>query len=1244
MPEYRAEFFSAFAGSSFAEPPARGGTLGGGSQTTDGSTEDATSRFGSGVMRALLRLRFMASSVTSRWRKPAAAILLLLAVCLVAAPSLQAQEGDVRLAAVRGAEHDGFARLVFEWNQPVRFSARSEGNRLIIAFERPAVADPRPLLRAVSKYLRGVSVSPDRMSFTFEMDAPRAIRSFSSGALAVVDVLDQKQAEAKPQSQPAAKPGPAAAPPSTAAQPKPPVAAAPAAKSSAKTIDLPVRSGEHTGYNRLVFDWPTPVEYSADKQDGKARITFRRPANINVTALRAGLPSDVKLDDVQTSDATTTLTLQIPPDARLRHFLSGPKVVVDIVRPAAGSPPPEVATGKAVPLAPAPNSGEVALPQAKAAVAAAPSGPSAAKPDTPAPDPRAPAAPGRPVPLSDLLAKLEKEKSPEQAPRPAAPMGQLPPPMAKAAPPEPPMPAKAPEKPPLRGQALPAVPAQSSPPPTAEISRRVTLPFSWTQAAAAAAFRRAGWLWIVFDRPQQIDVKRLKQMGGDVVEAIEQVPHKDATLIRVITKPGFNPSLRREGFNWLVDLQEQTLEAARPIAMRPRLDPQSLPSLLLSSAEGGSVVRVLDPEVGDTMLVVPVVPVGNGITPGRDFIGFEILPSAQGIAVVPKADGVEVNSGRAGVEIVARAGLQMSRDLARRDPVADDGPSRELDPARWKRGGPAKFLADKQALERRLLEAAPDKRNDIRMDIARHYMANGFGADSLGVLQVVAGADPTIVDTPHYRALRGATNFLLGRYIDAVDDLNQPSLANLEEVGVWRGATAAALGQGAQNASLLRPAGDLIKDYAKPLKFTIATLAAEALLDANDERNSKRLIDMLTGIASDPFEKAHVAFLQGRDQEFLGATDAATMRWREAEESGSRVWRAKAALRRIEMQLRTKKISRKEAIAQLDKLRFAWRDPEFEYRLLRRLGELQIAEGDYGEGLRTLRQLAEFYPENPDIPQVARMMTDAFTALFRDGAATNLSPVAAIGLYDEFRELTPAGPGGDEMIRKLADRLVAVDLLDRAGELLRHQVNFRLSGLDRARVGNQLALVELLNRQPQQAMEALQVSDYPQASAELRDQRRLLLGRALHDLNRSQDALSVLANDVSPEAIALRGEINWSLKDWAGAAAALEQLVPRPERGQAILPEPQARMVLDIATALTLANDERGVQRIRRIYGPLMAASPYRDAFALLSSDLERGVIDYRRVGDKIKEVESFKTFLTSYRQKLQQGGLSAIN
>ncbi len=40
--------------------------------------------------------------------------------------------------------------------------------------------------------------------------------------------------------------------------------------------------------------------------------------------------------------------------------------------------------------------------------------------------------------------------------------------------------------------------------------------------------------------------------------------------------------------------------------------------------------------------------------------------------------------------------------------------------------------------------------------------------------------------------------------------------------------------------------------------------------------------------------------------------------------------------------------------------------------------------------------------------------------------------IDALSLFYDFRDLTPVGRRGDEMIRKLADRLVSVDLLDQA--------------------------------------------------------------------------------------------------------------------------------------------------------------------------------------------------------------------
>ena len=82
----------------------------------------------------------------------------------------------------------------------------------------------------------------------------------------------------------------------------------------------------------------------------------------------------------------------------------------------------------------------------------------------------------------------------------------------------------------------------------------------------------------------------------------------------------------------------------------------------------------------------------------------------------------------------------------------------------------------------------------------------------------------------------------------------------------------------------------------------------------------------------------------------------------------------------------------------------------------------------------------------------------------------DMQPVDALGMFYEFRELTPIGRRGDEMIRRLADRLVAVDLLDQAAELLQYQVDKRLEGAARAQVAARLAMVYLTNRKPDRAI------------------------------------------------------------------------------------------------------------------------------------------------------------------------------
>src|SRR6185312_5581661 len=160
--------------------------------------------------------------------------------------------------------------------------------------------------------------------------------------------------------------------------------------------------------------------------------------------------------------------------------------------------------------------------------------------------------------------------------------------------------------------------------------------------------------------------------------------------------------------------------------------------------------------------------------------------------------------------------------------------------------------------------------------------------------------------------------------------------------------------------------------------------------------------------------------------------------------------------------------------------------------------------------------------------------------LFLSTKGDNLPPVDALAMFYDFRDLTPIGRRGDEMIRRLADRLVAFDLLDQAGELLQYQIDHRLEGAARAQVAARLAMVYLMNRKPDRAIAALRSTRIADLAGELRQQRLLLEARAQSDIGRRDLALDIVSNLAGREAIRLRSDIYWASRRWREASEQIE--------------------------------------------------------------------------------------------------------
>ena len=189
-------------------------------------------------------------------------------------------------------------------------------------------------------------------------------------------------------------------------------------------------------------------------------------------------------------------------------------------------------------------------------------------------------------------------------------------------------------------------------------------------------------------------------------------------------------------------------------------------------------------------------------------------------------------------------------------------------------------------------------------------------------------------------------------------------------------------------------------------------------------------------------------------------------------------------------------------------------------------------------------------------------------------------------------------------MRKLARRLVDVDLLSKASELLNYQVDNRLQGLAKAEVASDLAAIQLMNREPEKALQSLWKTRTTLLPKPLLAQRRVLEARALNDLGRTDQAMETLGTDTSPEALDLRGEILWRQKNWAQAAALFEKrLGERWKQAGNLSLEDEGRLI-KAGVGFSLISDQAGLQRLSERFGKFIPNAQAQDALRVALANL----------------------------------------
>ena len=773
--------------------------------------------------------------------------------------------------------------------------------------------------------------------------------------------------------------------------------------------------------------------------------------------------------------------------------------------------------------------------------------------------------------------------------------------------------------------------------PSAALSRDgAVFRFPGAHGHPVAVFSRGNTTWIVLDNLPALDPVTLLAGVSTLIDKAEADSVGGAAVLRLTFKTPLNARVVESETALDVIFAAEIASPPTPIALaREGANGMVSLSTLLPGAQ--HVLSITDSQAGDTILVVPARP-GRGMLTAKHFLELETLPTASGLAIVPRADDLLASVLNELVAFQRPHGLTLSEAAGINPvPTVQPRPSAEgptfIDIAQWGRTEAPTVYAQIHNLRVATSKMPESTANKGRLRMAQYLFAQGLAPEALGEIALMQSADPLLSDDPTLQVLTGASQYVMGRYEDANRTLSAASFDGNPHVALWRGLAQAKLNEWANARRNFQLAQRVLRHYPAEWQIRVQLGRAETGLSMADLATATDALDQLPKNLP-PRDTLQYAYLKARILAAQGHLNEAVARLKTLEQSDYAPVVARATYARVDLQLTHGKIKHAEAIDTLERLRFRWRGDDLELATLRRLGSIYFADKRWREGLETLRSAALNFPRSELARSAQDDMRRTFADLFLNGKADAMKPVEALSMFYDFVELTPIGRDGDEMIRKLTDRLVTVDLLGPAEELLEHQVTQRLQGVAQASVATRLAMIYLLDHKPKEALRIINDTRETGLPDDLNAQRRLLEARALAGMQQYDMGAELIADDDTPEARDLRADIYWQAGNWPLAAGRTEDALG--ERWQLATPltDGERLRVMRAAVAYSLANDSDGLKRLRERYMAKMSAGPDAKAFGVVTDPTENQELDLRGLARKIASVDSLQAFMADFRQR----------
>lgn len=1151
-----------------------------------------------------------------RVAKWACAVLLAAALVLPTPSRAEPVQGEATLSAP-----GNYARLLLKFDKEVATDVVVAGSILVVRFDQPVDVAVDKLADTLPSYIGATRRDPDGGAIRLALTQKVRVNVMTAGERVFIDLLPENWSGLPPP-----------LPQEVVRELSERALAAEralrlqrAADEAKKKPPVRVRTSVQPTFVRFVFELPDGIAVSSSLSADKFSLSFSSPLTFDLADAKVAAPNNIKSIDQKISGDSSAVDISLIGEVDVHAFREDRNYIVDIgfekaqkssFNLPAGQAKPAVAKNVVATQPAAPTSETIAK---EARIAIKPQG-EAARPQAAKPEVHADAAPvAPPAPVKH-----------EEPAAPAAPAA-MPPAAAPAAH------ASAPAvMPPAAAHAVHAsAPKPASDAVVVEAKRsseefRLTFPFG--SATPLAAFRRADAIWVVFATGKPLDISAVRNEGGSLLAdaTLADVPNGRALRIR-LNRPQL-VSLTGDAATPVLTLSDKAEAPTAPLVASRNISDPGKENVTIALDKPGPLLRFTDPGAGDALIVIPAMLPARGFVRRQNFVELSLLESVHGIVVKPNSDDVTATLSAGSVTLSRPGGLTLSASNAvpERATVVV-GPA--FDVNEWQDNKKVNFNQRLDELIRAAAKASGDDQVLAHLALARFYLARGFYPEARGVLDL-AKAQSKGVESEAALIARSVADTLSGRPAEGLKALSGPEAGNSPESQLWRALASARLGKWAEAREKFKNVEPVIIGLPTDLQRIVLLDSMRALLEVKDYSGATARNNELGMVGILPEQKAPLALLRGRLADALGQDKDALGYFREAAASDDRPVAVKAKLQEIALLQKRKEISDDDALRELETLSVTWRGGTSEMKTLEMLARIYGEKERYGEAFAAAHMVTRIAPNS----EIARAMQDDASALFSKLYLTSkgddLPPIKALAMFYEYRDLAPIGRRGDEMIRRLADRLVAFDLLDQAAELLQYQIDHRLEGAARAQVAARLATIYLMNRKPNRAIAALRTTRIADLAGELRQQRLLLEARAQSDIGRRDLALDIISNLTGREAIRLRSDIYWAARRWRESAEQIELLYGDRWRDFKPLTDMEKSDIIRATIGYALANDAIGLARFREKYAPKMESASDRSAFAIASKPASADSADFAKIAKMAAAIDTLDGFLREMRMR----------